>query len=176
MRCFYSQIVLTSYPVLSETFICWNFQERFLRLFPSLMTSSQALSGTSMFSKIQDQTSWSLSRVSMPFKSLSRDLEDMKVSEKAGNCIRVTGNFTKILSKLDKRIHVNPVWDGVKICICQVAGDVQHPSYYFIDQGSFLFSLRGCWTPSPTSNRVKWSFLKIQFFDSKTPSINFWYF
>ena len=156
MRCFYSQIVLTSYPVLSETFICfkrpernlkdteslyrvqdlwsqWNFQESFLRLFPSLMTSSQALSGTSMFSKIQDQTSWSLSRVSMPFKSLSRDLEDMKVSEKAGNCIRVTGNFTKILSKLDKRIHVNPVWDGVKICICQVAGDVQHPSYYFID-------------------------------------------
>ena len=71
---------------------------------PCLMTSSQALSGTSMFSKTQDQTSWSMSWVSMPFKYLSGVLENMEVPDKAWDEVMRLG---KSLRKLSWKFH----WD-----------------------------------------------------------------
>ena len=57
-----------------------------------------------------DQTSWTLSRLTISFKSLSGVLKHIKVSKKAGYCVRGLGeplrSFTKNSSKLDNRIHV----------------------------------------------------------------------
>ena len=71
---------------------------------PSLLTQSQALSGISMFSKPTDQTFWTMSRITLSFKSLSGVLEDMKLPDKDGSYDRgqgeLLGRFTKKFIKI----------------------------------------------------------------------------